>query len=257
MSLFMKEFADGVLRLRFGRDGGVNLIDEAWFAGLHDALAEAAADPSVRCVCLGANGKSFSNGADLEVVRSGAFPAGVMQSSLARLLTLLETYEKPLVAAVHGAVIGGGVTVLLHFDFAYADETAVFQLPFTRLGIVPELGSSYLLKYFAGQRLAQELILLGRPFDAATARRAGLVNEVLPRAGLEARALETARALAELPPGGLRATKRILKRAEHEAYAYAWREECALLEERMAGAEVQEACAAFLEHRQPDFSGFS
>lgn len=257
MSLFTKEIRGGVLHLRFGRKAGINLIQAEWFAELTAAMAEAAIDPAVRCIYLAANGKSFSNGADLQLLRGDPFPDGIMNSSLAGLLTLLETYEKPLVAAVHGSVVGGGVTILLHCDFAYADESAVFQLPFTKLGIVPELGSSYLLKYFAGRRLANELILLSKSFDAATALHAGIINEIVPRAGLEAKALETAAALAALPPAGLRATKRILRQAEYEVYAKAWREECLLLESCTQGEELQEATAAFLERRQPDFSRFN
>lgn len=257
MSILTKETREAVLHLRIGQESGVNLIQAEWFSELRDALAEAASDPAIRCIYLSANGKSFSNGADLNFLKGDPFPGGILSSPLAGLLELLEAYEKPIVAAVHGAVVGGGVTILLHCDFAYSDEKAVFQLPFTKLGIVPELGSSYLLKYFAGQRLAHELILLAKPFDANTALRAGIVNEVLPREKLEEKALETATALVALPPAGMRATKRIMKSAEFEIYAKAWREECLLLENRIQDEEFDEASSAFIERRQPDFSRFS
>jgi enoyl-CoA hydratase/carnithine racemase len=256
MGTFATRQEGRVLHLRFGAPSSLNLMTDEWFADLERALRAAGDDPQVRSVCLSAEGRSFSGGGDLKGFLAGPWREGVLSSGLARCLELLERFDKPIVAAVHGAAIGGGVTVLLHCDFVYAEPETRFQLPFTRIGIVPELGSTFLLPQFAGQRLALELVLLGRPFDAATALRAGIVNEVTAAGQARARAEETAGALAQLPPGSLRSAKRLIKSARGGDYATAWRDECRALEKCLAGEEVREACRAFLEKREADFSRF-
>ncbi|HUN91967.1 MAG TPA: enoyl-CoA hydratase-related protein [Burkholderiaceae bacterium] len=257
MATFEARREHQVLHLRFGAPDRHNLMSDAWFGDFESALRGAAADAAVRCVCLAAVGKSFSAGADLEFFLKGPWPQGALNSQLARCLELLEGFEKPIVAAVHGSAIGGGTTVLLHCDFVYAAPGTKFQLPFTRLGIVPELGSTFLLPRFAGQRLATELLLLGRAFDVATAVRAGIVNEEVPAEQLLQRAGDTAAALAALPPQSLRLTKRLVKQAAGGDYPTAWRRECEGLQATIGGAEMREACHAFLEKREPDFSRFA
>lgn len=258
MSTFDTRLQGHVLHVRFGTPGAHNLMRDEWFTDLDAVLRATAADPQVRCLLLSAEGKSFSSGGDLQAFLDGPFAeGGAMETGLARCLQTLETFDKPIVACVHGAAIGGGATLLLHCDFVYAEEGTSFQFPFTRIGIVPELGSTALLSQHAGRRLATELLLLARPFDAATAVRAGLISEALAGEAAAQRAQETAAALAALPPAALRSTKRLLRRAVEPAYARAWRDECQALEVRFAGAEVQEACSAFLAKRAPDFSRFS
>ena len=134
---------------------------------------------------LSAEGDAFCSGANLKGIQPSVLTDDYAQSALARLLRRLTTFGKPLVAAVHGLAIGGGTTLLLHCDFVYAAEGTRFQMPFTKLGLVPEFGSSYLFPLNAGMRLASELVLLGEQFDAETAQRAGLVTAVEPAEGFE------------------------------------------------------------------------
>src|SRR5207245_2243143 len=96
-------------------------------------------------------------------------PPGPGESPQARLIDALINFEKPLVAAVQGAAIGGGTTMLTHGDFVYAGESAKFQMPFINLALVPEFGSTYSIPARAGYLRAAELIHLGLPFDAARA----------------------------------------------------------------------------------------
>jgi len=201
-----------ILRLTFGAPGVRKLMEEAWFAALQEHLRQAQANSVVRVVLLAAQGDAFCSGADLKALAAGRlFPGGYAQSALARLLMRLTDFDKPIVAAVHGAAIGGGSTLLLHCDFVYAAEGTLFQLPIPRLGLVPEFGSSYLLA------------LLAAPFDADKAQRAGIVSEVVPAPQLLEPAQATAQALLALPPGPLRASKRLLqaghRRALEEAQA--------------------------------------
>ena len=127
-------------------------------------------------------------------------------------------FDKPLVAAVHGAAIGGGTTMLTHCDFVYAGESARFQMPFINLALVPEFGSSCSLPARIGHIRAAELILLGEPFERRARGGAGLGDAAsCPTSSLFATATETARKLAAKPGGALQATKRLLKRAFRRA----------------------------------------
>ena len=111
-------------------------------------------------------------------------------------MNALMDFDKPVVAAVHGAAIGGGTTMLTHCDFVYAGESAKFQMPFINLAVVPEFGSSCSVPARIGHLGAAELILLGRPFDARRAADLGLVTQVIPDQNLLTVATETARTLA-------------------------------------------------------------
>ncbi len=245
-----------VLHLRFGQPGVRNLMDDVWFDTLEAHLAAAAGDPAVRVVLLSAEGDAFCSGANLKSVQHGLLAEGYAQSALARLVRRLTSFDKPIVAAVHGLAIGGGTTLLLHCDFVYAAEGTRFQLPFARLGLVPEFGSSYLLPLNAGMRLASQLVLLGEPFDPETALRAGLVTAVVPREALLARARETADTLAQMAPGPIRRAKQLLRQGHQAALDAALAAEGQALQESVQSPELAEAVTAFIEKRAPDFSRF-
>ncbi|WP_354686265.1 enoyl-CoA hydratase-related protein [Cupriavidus necator] len=254
---FCVERSGHVLAVTFGAHEVRNVMNEAWFCELEQRLYEAEQDQQTRVVLLRARGEAFCAGGDLRGFQAGPLPEGYVRSAFARLLMRLDDFEKPIVAAVHGSAIGGGTTLLLHCDFVFAAAGTTFQLPFTRLGLVPEFGSSYLLPLHAGLRLANELVLLAQPFDAEKALRAGIVNEVLAPEAVLARAEATATSLAALPPAAMRASKRLLKMGHRAGLAAAMAAEGKALEACFASAEMQEAIAAFFARRQPDFSRFS
>ncbi len=245
-----------VLHLRFGQVGVRNLMDDAWFDALEAHLAEADRNPAVRVVLLSAEGDAFCSGANLKSVQHGLLAEGYAQSALSRLLRRLTTFDKPIVAAVHGLAIGGGSTLLLHCDFVYAAEGTRFQMPFARLGLAPEFGSSYLLPLNAGMRLASQLVLLGEPFDAATALRAGLLTDVVPADAVLARARQTADALAQLAPSPVARAKRLLRQGHQAALEATFEAEGQALQESVQSPELDEAVSAFLAKRAPDFSHF-
>jgi enoyl-CoA hydratase/carnithine racemase len=165
----------------------------------------------------------------------------------------LMNFDKPLIAAVRGAAIGGGTTMLTHCDFVYAGESATFQMPFINLGLVPEFGSTCSIPLRIGHIRAAELILLGLPFDARWAAELGLVTRVVPDRELLATATETAEKLAEKPAGALQACKRLMKRSSREQIEQAMKVEGEEFAARVSSAEAREAFTAFLEKRPPDF----
>ena len=174
-------------------------------------------------------------------------------SPQARLMNALADFDKPLIAAVHGAAIGGGTTMLTHCDFVYAGESTRFQMPFINLALVPEFGSSWSVPARIGHIRAAELILLGSPFDAKRAADLGFVTQVVSDQDLLATASETARKLAAKPAGALQASKRLMKLPFRERIKAAMKAENEEFSAQVRSADAKEALAAFLEKRRPDF----
>ena len=205
----LKSSAGGVCELSFDRPEKRNAITHRMYQALAAELHAAAADEAVRVVLLSGAGASFCAGNDLNDFVGG--PEFTSAHPVMDVLHTLATFDKPLVAAVHGPTVGIGVTMLLHCDLVVAARGTQFIMPFVALGLVPEAGSSLLLPRLVGQPRAAELLLLGEPLDAAAAERLGLVNRVVEPDKLldEARAL--AQRLVRQPAEALRATRRLLR----------------------------------------------
>lgn len=224
-----KSCTNGVCELRFDRPEKRNAITHQMYQSLAAHLHAALADSAVRAVLLSGAGASFSAGNDLNDFLSG--PEFTSAHPVMDVLRTLATFDKPLVAAVHGPTIGIGVTMLLHCDLVVAAQGTQLIMPFVALGLVPEAGSSLLLPRLVGTQRAAELLLLGQPLDAAEAQRLGLVNRVVESDKLLEEARSLAQRLAQQPVDALRATKRLLRgdaaevlaRIEAEAQVFAVR----------------------------------
>ena len=143
MDDIVAEYSEGVLRVELNRPAKLNAMTSSMYTKLADILREAAKDDGVRVVLWHGAGDSFSAGNDVEDFLKIA-PSGPGESPQARLMNALVDFDKPLIAAVRGAAIGGGTTMLLHCDFIYAAESTRFQMPFINLALVPEFGSTCL-----------------------------------------------------------------------------------------------------------------
>jgi len=251
MSDILTELAGSILRVTLNRPAKKNAMTSDMYVALADVFNNAAKDDRVRVILWDAAGDSFSAGNDVEDFLKNPPTAG--ESPQARLASALVNLDKPLIAAVKGAAIGGGTTLLTHCDFVYAGETARFQLPFVNLGLVPEFGSSWSLPARAGHLRAAELIMLGLPFDAKHAAEIGLVTRVVPDDALLATATGTAEKLAAKPPVALQVCKRLMKRSPREDVVQAMKGENEEFAERVRSPEAKEALRAFLEKRQPNF----
>lgn len=246
MSDILSMKAGPVLELVMNRPDKRNALTRAMYTALADGLDAAAADPEIRAVLIAGAGGAFTAGNDLGDFLAGE--AGGGETPVSRFLRTLIHFEKPIVAAVSGAAVGVGTTMLLHCDLVYADETARLQLPFVNIGLVPEAGSSLLLPRAVGMARASELLLLGEPFDAAEAARLGVVSAVVPDVLGHARA--RAAALATRPAEAVRATKKLL-RAPADGTAWARAEaEGLVFAERLRSDEARAAMQAFFTRKQ-------
>jgi enoyl-CoA hydratase/carnithine racemase len=211
MDDIVTEQAGSILRVQLNRPTKRNAMTSAMYVTLAGLFNEAAKDENTRVVLWHGAGDSFCAGNDV-----GDFlknPPGSGESPQARLMDALVNFDKPLVAAVHGAAIGGGTTMLTHCDFVYAGESTQFQMPFINLAVVPEFGSSYSVPARIGHLRAAELIFLGIPCAARRAAELGLVTQVISDKDVLARATETAGKLAAKPATALHTMTRPVVRA--------------------------------------------
>jgi enoyl-CoA hydratase/carnithine racemase len=251
--LVTSELSGGVLRLVMQRPDKKNALTQDMYATLADGLESAAGSSDIRAIHITGAGDAFTAGNDIAdfVTQAGA----ESEPPVFRFLKALPQVEVPVVAAVNGLAIGVGVTMLLHCDFVYASDNALFTTPFIDLALVPEAASSLLMPEQLGYLAAARMLLLGEKLDAAQARDCGLVTEVVPAAALLEKSLAVAESLAKKPPAALRACKRLMRRQPEPVLE---RMECEFSEFGAAlnSPEAAEAIAAFFEKRAPDYSRF-
>jgi enoyl-CoA hydratase/carnithine racemase len=248
----LTELNDGVLTVCMNRPEKKNALTSKMYSAMADAVARADTDSDVRVLLFTGAGGVFTAGNDLnDFLRDPPHSADAPVHRFIR--SLLET-DAPIVAAVDGFAVGIGTTMLLHFEQAFATPRARFSMPFINLAIVPEAGSSMLLAEHCGYKKAAELLMLGESFDGEEALACGIVSGLCEPETLMENAMNVARKLAAKPRDALRATKRLMRRPK-EPLPERVVLEGQLVAEALASPAAREAMSAFLEKREPDFSG--
>lgn len=245
----------GVMTVTINRLERKNSLTADMYAALADALDTAQAEAAIRVVLFQGHETVFSAGNDIGDFQKTPADDGV-ETPVLRFLRTIAAFPKPLLAAVCGPAVGVGTTMLLHCDLVYAGDNAAFSMPFVNLGLCPEAASSLLLPQMLGYHRAAEALLLGEPIMAEAALEVGLVNRILPPTEANAVAQAQARKLAAKPPEALRETKRLMKRGLSAAVTQQMAEESASFARLLRSPAAQEAFAAFMERRKPDFSRF-
>ncbi len=225
---------------------------------LYDAVAEglvrAQADSKIAAVIITGEGRAFCAGQDLaELASRSKYPSGD-RHGFQPFIEAVETFAKPLIAAVNGLGVGIGLTILPYCDRVIMDEGARLRAPFVSLGVTAEAGSTVLLARMIGANHAADVLLTGRWVHAGHAREIGLANEVAPAGKALEQALKYADAFQNAPVASLVATKSLLVEARLEAGRDARRREYVLFHQLEGAPANLEALAAFREKRQPDFS---
>jgi enoyl-CoA hydratase/carnithine racemase len=190
----------------------MNAFDVTMYQGLTRALLAALDDDSVHVVVITGAGRAFSSGQDLAemaALAEGTAPEGA-EHGFQGLLEVVQDYPKPLIAAVNGAAVGLGFTILGHVDLVVASETARFKVPFAPLGVPPEAASSVLFPLRLGWQRAAEVLLTGDWVSAAEAAEWGLVRDVVAPDALLDTALGLARRIAVHPPTATQVIKRLM-----------------------------------------------
>ena len=246
---------NGVATIEIARPEKKNALTVEMYQAMADAIAAAGEDAAVRALLITGQPGIFTSGNDLQDFLNRPRPH-IDQSPVFRFMRALIACDKPVVAAVTGAAIGIGTTMLLHCDLVYVSDEARLAMPFASLGLVPEFASSVLVPRLMGGRRAAEKLLLGDPFTGQTAVECGIANAVLPAAEVLPHARRVAERFNALPPSAVRETKRLLREPDRAAILDAVKREGAIFTAQLASAEAREAMQAVLEKRKPDFSKF-
>ena len=247
----------GIATITLNRPDKRNAISYELIEDLLTALAEVAKS-TARALILTGSGKAFCSGMDLENLKAliGRTPEQNVEDSqvMARLFRTLYDFPKPTIAAVNGAAIAGGTGLATLCDFTLAVPEAKFGYTEVRIGFVPAIVSTFLLRQ-VGEKQARDLLLTGRLFGADEAARMGLISEIVPPENLMKRAQELAALLMENSAASLRATKQLLTdhaRAELDAQIEAAVRENAAIR---TTADFREGITSFLEKRKPVWTG--
>lgn len=203
---------DGPVRvLTLNRPHRLNAFTAEGYFGLSAALDAAAVDDEIRVVLLRGAGRAYCAGVDL-VALGEATDASAFSRGIRAVVMSLVTFPKPLVAAVHGPIVGFGATMLLHCDVVITAADARFRLPFSELGTAPEAGSTFMLTKIVGDRKAAELLLTARWVSGSEAAQIGLATEAVPPNMLQDRAKEVLDEIAHLKMPANIAAKALLRR---------------------------------------------
>ncbi|MCG8568260.1 MAG: enoyl-CoA hydratase-related protein [Desulfobacterales bacterium] len=246
----------GVARITINRPAQGNTITAAGISLFSQYLDQAESDPGVRLVCLSAAGdKIFCSGADLgSAMQAPAEEKQALFSAYAGLLTRLAEYPKPTLAKVNGHCLAGGTGFMLGCDVVLAREDALFGTPEVNVGLFPMMIGALIFRNVLRKR-AMDMILTGEKLSAAQALDMGLVSRVLPREEFEAGCEATIQTLISKSPLGLKLGKAAFKQVEGLPLDRALEELAQGLQQVAATQDAREGITAFIEKRQPVFTG--
>lgn len=251
----LTEFDAHVLTVTLNRPEALNAINAEMSERVGEILAAADAEPEVRVVVIRGAGRAFCVGADLKAVSQGHQVRSKREDWGFAGITR-HPIGKPLIASVHGHVLGGGLEIVLACDLAVAASNASLGQPEVKRGVIAAAGGAFRLPAQIPAKLAMELLLTGAPIDAQRAYSWGLVNRVVDPAELDRATSELARQVAANAPLAVQASKRIARRAPMLRDAEeAWATSRGEAEAVLASADVHEGVAAFIERREPRWEG--
>ncbi len=253
------ERRDGIAVVTLNRPEVLNAFNPKMGRDITAAFRVLADDADTRVVILTGAGRAFCSGADISRPkdRASQWNPNVIRGyeSGTAMSRMMANYPKPIIAAINGVALGVGFSLTLPCDIRLAAENASFGAIYTRIGMIPELGSSFLLPRIVGFGKAMELVLTGRMIEAQEAKELGLVNKVTAEGKVVEEAQEMARMILKSPPTALRLTKQALHHAAANGMLQATEFEGLALQVCRHSSDHKEAIKAFREKREPRFTG--
>jgi E-phenylitaconyl-CoA hydratase len=257
MSIDYSVSSEGIALITINRPERLNAMDAEHYRGLSQAWIQVRDDPKVRvAIVTGAGERSFTTGADIKSFITA--PPSMSEMWLTQRDQLLNRgleVWKPVVAAVNGYCLGGGMTLLLATDIRIAATHATFSLAEVKRGVIPGNGGTQRVLDQLPYAIGMEMLLTGEGIDAAVAERWGLVNKVVAKEDLLATAMGYARRIAANAPLAVQAAKELSVRSRDMDLATGLRMEAVINRLLMATEDAKEGPAAFAAKRQPEFKG--
>ncbi|MFQ5999772.1 MAG: enoyl-CoA hydratase/isomerase family protein [Candidatus Bathyarchaeia archaeon] len=251
------EKSEGIATITINRPKALNALNEETIQEILSTLDDAEKDKNIRVVVItGAGDRAFSAGADINMMKAGGALEARRTSQLGqRMANRVEELEKPVIAAINGYALGGGLELAMACDLRIASENARLGQPEINIGLIPGWGGTQRLPRFVGKGKAKEMIFTGKMIDAKTAEQLGLVNRVVPPEQLKSAVKQLAEELLNKPPIAIKLAKELINNSTetnlrtgiaHESEAFG-----------IVGSteDFKEGTAAFLEKRKPKFKG--
>ncbi|HEX6018013.1 MAG TPA: enoyl-CoA hydratase-related protein [Burkholderiaceae bacterium] len=252
--LVLIETVGAVRKLTLNRPAALNSFTSAMHRELRAALDAAAGDAGVRCLVVTGAGRAFSAGQDLNDPEVNRDTGDVVERIYKPLALRIASMPVPVIAMVNGVAAGAGANFALGCDLVVAAKSAVFIQAFSKIGLVPDCGGTWLLPRLVGRAKAIGLAMTGDKLGAEDAERMGLIWRCIDDAALAEQTMALASKLAAMPVKALAATRRTIDQSMMIDYAAALSLEARAQSELSAQADFREGVAAFLEKRAPKFS---
>jgi len=251
------EKKDGIATITINRPASLNAMSVETVQEIFARLEDAEKDENVKVVIItGAGEKAFCVGLDLKTVRDVTPVKGVETARLGQKLTLaIEELGKPVIAAINGFALGGGLELAMACDLRVASETARVGQPEVNVGLIPGWGGTQRLPRLIGKGIAKELIFTGKMIDAKTAQAMGLINMVAPSDKLRSAAEELAKEIMSKPPIAIKLVKQLINRGTETDLGNALIHEAEAFGVLSSTDDYREGITAFTEKRKPEFKG--
>lgn len=257
MALIELQIDGHVAIIRLNRPDKYNSFTRAMADEMQSALDTCMVKETIRAVAITGNGKAFSAGQDLQEVTGANAPGmeRILGDGYNPIVQMIRTLEKPVVAAINGVAAGAGANIALACDIVVAAESASFIQAFSKIGLIPDSGGTWVLPRLIGFQKASALMMLGDKVSAAEAEKMGMIYKTFPDVEFEAAWTALLNQLAEMPTRGLALTKRALNATFSQSLSAQLALEEQLQIEAGSTHDYREGVAAFVEKRKPKFTG--
>ncbi len=251
------EKSDGMATITINRPKALNALNKQTVQEILSRLNDAEADETVKVIVItGTGDKAFCVGLDLKAVKGISAVNGMNLSLLGQELTKkIESLRKPVIAAINGYALGGGLELAMSCDLRIASENAKVGQPELNVGLIPGWGGTQRLPRLVGRGIAKELIFTGKMIDAETAKQLGVLNKVVPPDQLKSVVKELAAELMTKPPIGIQLAKQLINSSIETDLTKGLVQEAQAFGVLASTEDFDEGVAAFIEKRKPQYKG--